>query len=195
MGLEDEIIQKFKDKKLGEQTGEDMVHFNKHGLYREIAQKLEIMNLDDFPQDIREIICDIIKKPMNTGKEFLFKEAVCVITKQGIVFEGILDNEDKMYVFKNIQIQISGITSIRIKTDVIEVDSGMFDVANETLLCNIKDEKISCMLFETGNDFFSTVDEATQLGKKNLKTFYTCKIYGKNKKVRFNPETGRLYIR
>lgn len=195
MEIEDKIMKKFKDKKIETKIEEEKFS-NKRGHYMEITQKLEILNLDDFPQDIRETICQIIKRPMNNGKEFLFKEIMCYITKQGISFEGVLDNENKVYAFKNIQIRISGITDMRVKTDNITIENDVvFDVGNETLICRLRNEKISCTLFETGNDFVSSFEDATELDKKVLNSFDTTKIYGKNKKIRSNPETGKLYIR
>ena len=195
MSLEEKIIQKFKEKKIENPSDGDTVYFNRPGVCSEIGQRIEISNLDDFPQSTHETIHQLIRRPMGNSKEFLFTEVICGITKDGIMFEGVLDTLDKSYVFKNIIVKISGITFIRVKTDNLVLDGDMFDINDETLFCYFEDNMIHGSLYETGIDFVSNIEEAVEMDKKLLKTVQANKISGQNKKIRFDSKTGKLYIR
>jgi len=191
MDLEKRITEKFKN---GKNSNKKDPFFKYRGSIEEkCIPQITVTNLNDFMTQNKEMIQNLVISGIEKGKEQYVKELVCYIENNEIILEGVMDKTEQLYFINNIGFKITGIELIRIRTDDIEIDKIVVKIDNNTMFCMI-DNNFKCILFETGDEYISTLEEAKD--KKIIQQFLDKKtILGKNKRIRFILDTNKLMIK
>lgn len=196
--MNDDIEEKILSKvnKISEIEKEKTV-FNHKGRVQDKSPDtlLKILNINDFDKELHGLLYDIVKDPLLKAKEQHVKEMCCYVENNQIVFEGVMEKTEKSYFIDNLIFKLYGINLVRIQTEIISIDGKPVSLAGETMFCAASNDKISGVVYETKNEYVSDAADAKEKNMKLLeKTLFT-RIIDKDKRIRFSPEMGKLFIR
>ena len=78
---------------------------------------------------------------------------------------------------------------------MINIDGKPVSLAGETMFCIASDNRLSGIIYETGDEYIADATEAKEKDMKLLEKILFTKIIGTDKKIRFSLEMGKLFIR
>lgn len=192
--IEEKILSKVNE--LNKETSEKSVFNHKGNAEKKQPETIiKILNIDDFDKEIHGLLYDIVKDPLLKAKEQHVKEMCCYVENNQIVFEGVMEKTEKSYFIDNLVFKIYGINLVRIHADMINIDGKPVSLAGETMFCVASDNKLSGMIYETGDEYIADASEAKEKNMKLLEKILFTRVIDKDKKIRFSHEIGKLFIR
>lgn len=188
-------IEKKLSEKLKKQNQHQKSFFNEKGNIKEKTNNdsIQIVNIHDF-KNKKNLIEDIIKKPLLNGKSLLTKKIMIHVEKNQLYTECLLDGNDETYYLGNIVLKIPvNLIRLRVEKSILIEEHHIF-IDNNTLFLYEEQGLINGILFET-NEYISSIQEGKQKNKKTLLTInQKKKISGEQHKIRYSTEQEKIFI-
>jgi len=195
--MNDDIEERINEKVEMIKTNEEKTVFNHKGNAEKKQNEtvIRILNLENFDKDIHYILFDIIKNGFMKSKESFVKEFCCYNENDALVFEGVMDKTEENYFINNIVFKISGVNLVRIQSKMITIDDKPVNLAGGTMFATSHEDMMQGYIYDTGENYVADIIEAKEKNMKLLERTVFNKIMDKDKRIRYSPELGKIFIR